>query len=88
MRYNGEEGHDLMGRIAKMRSTISGNTVGAAELVIGSDVIRVNVQSKTGEVLEYGADVMISAISFELWAMSYQQSAISHAQSPISIQKT
>ncbi|MBX2921048.1 MAG: DUF1449 family protein [Chitinophagaceae bacterium] len=60
MGYNGEEGHDLMGRIAKMRSTISGNIIGAAELVIGSDVIRVNVQSKTGEVLEYGADVMIA----------------------------
>lgn len=63
MGYNGEEAHDLMGRIAKMRSTISGKTIGAAELMIGSDVIRVNVQSKTGEVINYNADVMISAES-------------------------
>lgn len=60
MGYNGEESHDLMGRIAKMRSTISGKTIGAAELVVGSDVIRINVQSKTGESLEYNADVMIA----------------------------
>lgn len=60
MGYNGEETHDLMGRIAKMRSTISGSTIGAAELVINSDVIRVNVQSKTGERLEYDGDVMIA----------------------------
>lgn len=60
MGYNGEEAHDLMGRIAKMRSTISGNTIGAAELVIGSDVIRINVQSKTGDTLEYNDEVMIA----------------------------
>ncbi|MGN6495184.1 MAG: hypothetical protein ACTHLE_24565 [Agriterribacter sp.] len=60
MGYNGEEAHDLMGRVAKMRSTISGSTIGAAELVINSDVIRVNVQSKTGERLEYNGDVMIA----------------------------
>lgn len=60
MGYNGEEGHDLIGRIAKMRSTISGNTIGAAELMVGNDIIRVNVQSKTGDRLEYNADVMIA----------------------------
>ncbi|MBN8790489.1 MAG: DUF1449 family protein [Terrimonas sp.] len=60
MGYNGEEGHDLMGRIAIMRSTISGNTIGAAELRIGNDVIRVNVQSKTGEPLPYDSEVMIA----------------------------
>lgn len=60
MGYNGEETHDLMGRTAKMRSSISGKTIGAAELVVGSDVIRINVQSKSGELLEYNADVMIA----------------------------
>lgn len=60
MGYNGEEAHDLMGRIAKMRSSISGDTIGAAELVINSDVIRVNVKSKTGAVLQYNDDVMIA----------------------------
>lgn len=60
MGYNGEEAHDLMGRAAKMRSTISGKTIGAAELRVGSDIIRINVQSKTGERLEYNSDVMIA----------------------------
>lgn len=60
MGYNGEESHDLMGRIAKMRSTIAGNTIGAAELMIGSDVIRIHVQSKNGESLAYNSDVMIA----------------------------
>jgi len=59
MGYNGEEPHELIGRIAKMRSTISGETIGAAELSIKSDVIRVNVKSKTGQALEYDSEVMI-----------------------------
>jgi hypothetical protein len=59
MGYNGEEPQELLGRIARMRSTISGNTIGAAELKIQSDIIRINVQSKTGESIEYDAEVMI-----------------------------
>lgn len=59
MGYNGEEPHELMGRVAKMRSTISGNMIGAAELKVKSDIIRINVRSKTGEVIDYDADVMI-----------------------------
>ncbi|HEY0744813.1 MAG TPA: hypothetical protein VGD40_25275 [Chryseosolibacter sp.] len=59
MGYNGEEPQELMGRIAKMRSTISGNMIGAAELKIKSDVIRINVMSKTGEAINYDAEVMI-----------------------------
>ena len=59
MGYNGEEPQELMGRVAKMRSTISGNMIGAAELKIKSDIIRINVQSKTGEAISYDADVMI-----------------------------
>lgn len=60
MGYNGEEPQELLGRIARMRSTISGDTIGAAELKIQSDIIRINVKSKTGESIAYDAEVMIS----------------------------
>jgi hypothetical protein len=60
MGYNGEEGHELLGRTARMRSTIAGNTIGAAELRIKSDVIRVNVKSKTGDPILYDTEVMIA----------------------------
>lgn len=63
MGYNGEEPHELLGRIARMRSTISGDMIGAAELKIKSDIIRINVQSKTGESLAYDSEVMIKAES-------------------------
>lgn len=60
MGYNGEEPQELIGRIGRMRSTISGDTIGAAEVKIQSDIIRINVKSKTGEPIAYGAEVMIS----------------------------
>lgn len=60
MGYNGEEPQELLGRIARMRSTISGNMIGAAELKIQSDIIRINVVSKTGESLDYDSEVMIA----------------------------
>lgn len=60
MGYNGEEAQEMMGRVARMRSTIAGDTIGAAELVIQGDVLRVNVKSKTGETLAYDTEVMIS----------------------------
>jgi hypothetical protein len=63
MGYNGEEPHELLGRIARMRSTISGDMIGAAELQIQSDIIRINVQSKTGESIAYDSEVMIKAES-------------------------
>ena len=63
MGYNGEEPQELMGRIARMRSTISGDMIGAAELKIQSDIIRINVQSKTGESLGYDTEVMIKGES-------------------------
>jgi hypothetical protein len=63
MGYNGEEPHELLGRIARMRSTISGDMIGAAELKIKSDIIRINVQSKTGESLAYDSEVIIKAES-------------------------
>jgi hypothetical protein len=63
MGYNGEEPQELMGRIARMRSTISGDKIGAAEVKIQNDIIRINVQSKTGDPIEYDADVMIAGES-------------------------
>ena len=63
MGYNGEEPQELLGRIARMRSTISGDTIGGAEVKIQSDIIRINVKSKTGESIEYDAEVMITGES-------------------------
>ena len=63
MGYNGEEPQELLGRIARMKSTISGDTIGAAEVKIQSDVICINVKSKTGQSIAYGAEVMISGES-------------------------
>jgi hypothetical protein len=60
MGYNGDESKDLLGRIAKMRSSVSGDKIGAAEIVLNNDVIRLNVKSKSGEVIAYNADVMIA----------------------------
>lgn len=60
MGYNGEEAYDLLGRSARMLSTISGDTIGAAELKVNGDVVRVNVKSKTGEAIRFDADVMIA----------------------------
>lgn len=63
MGYNGEESQDLLGRIARMKSTISGDKIGAAELKVQSDIIRINVRSKTGEAIGYDAEVMIAGES-------------------------
>lgn len=63
MGYNGEEAQELLGRIARMRSTISGDTIGAAEVKIQSDIIRINVRSKTGEAIAYDSEVMIAGES-------------------------
>jgi hypothetical protein len=60
MGYNGDESLDLLGRIAKMRSSVTGDKIGAAELVVNNDVIRLNVKSKSGETINYNADVMIA----------------------------
>jgi len=59
MGYSGEDKHDLIGRIAVMRSSIQNDTIGNAELVILNDVIKVMVKSKTGEPIEYDAEVML-----------------------------
>jgi hypothetical protein len=60
MGYNGDESLDLLGRIAKMGSSVTGDKIGAAELVVNNDVIRLNVKSKSGETINYNADVMIA----------------------------
>lgn len=60
MGYHGEEGHELLGRIARMRSSISGSKIGAAELVVKTEVMRINVKSKSGDPIAYDAEVMIS----------------------------
>jgi len=60
MGYNGEEPQELLGRIGRMRSTISGDMIGAAEVKIQSDIFRINVKSKTGEAIRYDAEVMIA----------------------------
>jgi hypothetical protein len=63
MGYNGEEPQELLGRIARMKCSISGDTIGAAEVKVQSDIIRINVKSKTGEPIAYNAEVMISGES-------------------------
>ena len=60
MGYNGEEPQELLGRVARMKSTIAGDTIGAAEVKVQSDIIRINVKSKTGESISYDAEVMIA----------------------------
>jgi hypothetical protein len=63
MGYNGEEPQELLGRTGRMRSTISGDMIGAAEVKIQSDIVRINVKSKTGESIGYDAEVMIAGES-------------------------
>ena len=63
MGYNGEEAQEFLGRIGRMRSTISGDMIGAAEVKIQSDIVRINVKSKTGESIGYDAEVMITGES-------------------------
>lgn len=60
MGYNGEEKHDLLGRNARMKSSISGDKIGSAELSINNDLIRINVQSKNGKALTYQQEVTIT----------------------------
>lgn len=57
--YAGDEAHDFLGRSGKMRSTIQGNSVGSAEIVIDKAVIRLNVKSNNGERIAYGDDIVV-----------------------------
>lgn len=57
--YMGEEPLELLGRSGKMRSTILGDNIGAAEITINSDVIRLHVKSSHGEKINYGEDIIL-----------------------------
>lgn len=57
--YAGDEAHDFLGRYGKMRSTIQGDSVGSAEIVIDKAVIRLNVKSNNGERIAYGDDIVV-----------------------------
>lgn len=59
MGYNGEESHDLIGRIAQLQSNIKDEALGTAELNIQNDVIKVLVKSKNGLPLSYQTQVTI-----------------------------
>jgi hypothetical protein len=57
--YTGEEAHEYLGRIGTMRSTIKGESLGSAEIIIQNDVIRLNVKSVDGKEIQYGDEVLI-----------------------------
>ena len=57
--YNGEESHDFLGRMGKMRASIEGKKIGSAEFIVQQDPIRLNVVSHNGEKISYGDDVII-----------------------------
>lgn len=57
--YNGEESHDFLGRMGKMRASIEGKKIGSAEFIIQQDPIRLNVVSHNGDKISYGDDVII-----------------------------
>lgn len=57
--YMGEEALEFLGRSGKMRSTIQGDSIGAAEFTINSDVIRLHVKSTQGEKINYDEDIII-----------------------------
>lgn len=61
--YIGDEPHDFLGRIGKMKSTIQGQNIGAVEVIIGNDIIRLNVQSHDGSKINYNDQVMIVNIT-------------------------
>ncbi|MBE8713484.1 OB-fold-containig protein [Sphingobacterium hungaricum] len=58
--YQGEEAHDYLGRVGKMKSTIQGDNIGSAEIVINQDVIRLPVKSRNGERIAYGDTVVVT----------------------------
>lgn len=58
--YTGEEAYEFIGRVGKMRSSIHADQLGAIELIVNQDVIRLNVKSQDGLRLNYGDDVVIT----------------------------
>ena len=59
MGYQGEDAIEFLGRSGSMISTIEGNKIGAATFKIDGNPIRLNVKSKTGELLARGEFVVI-----------------------------
>lgn len=57
--YMGEEAHDYLGRTAKMKSTIQGESLGLAELIINKDSIKIYVKSANGSKIMYGDEIII-----------------------------
>lgn len=57
--YTGEEAHDFLGRSGRMKSSIQGDSLGAVELIISKDVIRLHVKSINGEKINYGDQVTV-----------------------------
>ena len=57
--YMGEEAYDYLGRTARMKSTIQGESLGLAEIIINKDVIRIHVKSVDGTKITYGDDIVI-----------------------------
>ncbi|WP_160067215.1 hypothetical protein [Sphingobacterium bovisgrunnientis] len=57
--YSGEEALEFLGRTGKMRSSIKGESIGAVELLIQQDVIRLNVKSVDGSEIRYDDEVTI-----------------------------
>ncbi|TDS10376.1 DUF1449 family protein [Sphingobacterium paludis] len=58
--YTGEEPHDFLGRSGKMRTSLEGDRIGSVEIIIDSDVIRLNVKSQDGNKIAYGDSVVIT----------------------------
>lgn len=59
MGYQGEDPHDYLGRRGTMKSQISGEKIGLAEFVINKDIIRLNVKSVDGLVINYLDQVIV-----------------------------
>jgi hypothetical protein len=57
--YSGEDALEFLGRTGKMRSSIKGESIGAVELLIQQDVIRLNVKSVDGSEIRYDDEVTI-----------------------------
>lgn len=61
--YVGDEPHDFIGCLGKMKSTIQDKRIGSAEVVIENDIIRLNVQSYDGSKIDYNDDVRIVSVT-------------------------
>ncbi|MCA5004422.1 hypothetical protein [Sphingobacterium bovistauri] len=57
--YTGEEAHEFLGRTGRMKSSLKGNNIGSAEIMIQNDVIRLNVKSLNGESINYEDEIII-----------------------------